>query len=213
MTLKIHEIYESIHGESSFVGLPSVFVRLQGCNLNCRYCDTMEAREGNGTEMTVEEVVEKAISYGWRMALVTGGEPLLQEETPRLVQELLHRGCQVVVETNGSLDISVIPKEATRIMDIKCPSSGEAESNLWDNLFRLYPPDEVKFVLSNRHDYEWAVGIIKERFEKRRKLLFTTVFGELPPTNLVEWMLEDKIWARFQLGIHRYVWPGAARSV
>jgi 7-carboxy-7-deazaguanine synthase len=152
--------------------------------------------------------MDKVRSSGLNLVEITGGEPLWQENTPELARRLLSEDYQVLVETNGSLDISSLPQGAVRIMDIKCPSSGESDSVLWDNLWRLTPEDEIKFVISDRHDYEWAKGILSERFETgKAKVLFSVVFGELLPRNLVEWMLEDAIDARFQLQLHRYIWP------
>jgi 7-carboxy-7-deazaguanine synthase len=213
LSLKVYEIFRSIQGESSFVGLPCVFVRLAGCNLRCRYCDTRYAQEG-GEEMTLEEILKRVSEFAVKLVEVTGGEPLFQSETPILTMALREEGYQVLVETNGSLDISVLPEGVIRIMDIKCPASGESHRVMWENLWKLRPDDEVKFVISDRHDYEWARGIILERFEQAKtKILFSTVFGELPPRHLVEWMLEDRIQARFQLQIHKYIWPHDARGV
>ncbi len=213
MSLSVCEIFRSIQGESSLLGLPCAFVRLAGCNLRCRYCDTKYALE-EGDRMRVEDVVNQVSSLGIELVEITGGEPLFQERTPALAAALLQQGHRVLVETNGSLDISVLPDAAIRIMDIKCPSSGECESMLWDNLWKLRPSDEVKFVIGDRHDYEWAKGILRERFDKRSaKVLLSAVFGELLPRNLVEWMLEDGIAARFQPQLHRYIWPQETRGV
>ncbi len=213
ITLKIAEIFRSIQGESSYSGLPTVFIRLAGCNLRCRYCDTAFAQEG-GEEMSIDEVLQQALSYGLDMVEITGGEPLFQDETPALASALISSGCKVLVETNGSLDISLLPEGAVRIMDIKCPSSGENHAVLWENLWKLRLADEVKFVISDRHDYEWARGIIRERFAMRdTTVLLSNVFGELPPRNLVEWMLEDKLKGRFQLQLHKYIWPRLTQGV
>ena len=213
ITLKIAEIFRSIQGESSYSGLPTVFIRLAGCNLRCRYCDTAFAQDG-GEEMSIDEVLHQALSYGLDMVEITGGEPLFQDETPALASALISSGCKVLVETNGSLDISLLPEGAVRIMDIKCPSSGENHAVLWENLWKLRLADEVKFVISDRHDYEWARGIIRERFAMRdTTVLLSNVFGELPPRNLVEWMLEDKLKTRFQLQLHKYIWPRLTQGV
>jgi len=213
VSLQVYEIFRSIQGESSFVGMPCVFIRLAGCNLRCRYCDTRYAQEG-GEEMALEEIVKRVTTFGVKLVEVTGGEPLFQQETPALVTALIEKGYQVLVETNGSLDISVLPEGAVRIMDIKCPSSGEGHRVMWENIWKLRPDDEVKFVISDRHDYEWARGIILDRFvHAKTKILLSTVFGELPPRHLVEWMLEDRLPARFQLQIHRYIWPHDSRGV
>lgn len=213
MSFTVSEIFRSIQGESSFAGLPCVFVRLAGCNLRCRYCDTRHALE-DGETMSMEDILQRVDSYGVNLVEITGGEPLVQDGTPRLAGALLERGHQVLVETNGSLDISVLPEGTVRVMDIKCPSSGESQHTMWENIWRLKPYDEVKFVVSDRHDYEWARGIILENFgHSKTKVLLGTVFGELPTRNLVEWMLEDRLPVRFQLQIHKYIWPHDKRGV
>lgn len=212
MNLNVCEIFRSIQGESSHAGLPCSFVRLSGCNLNCRYCDTQYAQQ-SGADTTVESITDQIAAYGIELVEITGGEPLLQAATPELTERLLKNGHKVLVETNGSLDISILPKDVIRIMDVKCPSSGESEKMWWDNIWKLQPDDEVKFVISDRHDYEWARGIILERFSKRTKILFSVVFGELPPGKLVSWMLNDKITARFQLQLHKFIWPHDERAV
>jgi 7-carboxy-7-deazaguanine synthase len=164
--------------------------------------------------MTVDQIVDQAMSYGFDLVTVTGGEPLIQQETPELVSALTEKNFTVLVETNGSLDISVLPKDVIRIVDIKCPTSGEHQSMRWENIWSLGEQDEVKFVIADRHDYEWAREIIAERFRVAgTKVLLSVVFGELPPRNLVEWMLEDRIKARFQLQLHKVVWPGEQRGV
>ena len=164
--------------------------------------------------MSVEQVLDKALAYTWHLVEITGGEPLIQEETPKLAAALLENGRQVLVETNGSLDISRLPDGVIRIMDIKCPSSGESNRVMWENIWKLTPDDEVKFVIANRLDYEWARGIIRERFETTKtKILLSTVFGELPPRVLVEWMLQDGLHVRFQPQIHKFIWPHDARGV
>jgi 7-carboxy-7-deazaguanine synthase len=213
MAMNICEIFHSIQGESSYAGLPCTFIRLAGCNLRCRYCDTTYAL-GEGKEMSIEQVLDQALAYKSSLVEITGGEPLFQPETPRLARALLDRGREILIETNGSLDISVLPDGVTRIMDIKCPSSGENHRIMWENLWKLTPDDEVKFVVADRHDYEWARGIINDRFGiTKTKILLSTVFGELPPRNLVEWMLADGLQARFQLQIHKFIWPHGKRGV
>lgn len=213
MTLSVTEIYRSIQGESSFAGLPCTLIRVAGCNLRCRYCDTRYALEP-GEEMSVAQVLERARTIGQDLVEITGGEPLFQEDTPALAAALLKNGHKVIVETNGSLDISLLPDGVIRIMDIKCPSSGENHRIMWENVWKLNRRDEVKFVIADRHDYEWARGVIQERFEiTKTKVLLSTVFGELPPRNLVEWMLDDRLQARFQLQLHKLIWPREARGV
>lgn len=213
MSFTVSEIFKSIQGESSFVGIPCVFVRFSGCNLRCRYCDSPHAQQG-GETMSMEDILQRVDSFGTNLVELTGGEPLMQEEVPRLAMALKGRGHQVLVETNGTFDISVLPEDIIRIMDIKCPASGESHRTMWENIWKLKPYDEVKFVISDRHDYEWARGIIAENFGRSKtKVLMSTVFGELPSRNLVEWMLEDKLPVRFQLQIHKYIWPHDQRGV
>lgn len=213
MDFMVTEIFRSIQGESSFAGLPCVFVRLAGCNLHCRYCDSRHALTG-GEPMSLFDIMDAVSSFEFNLVEITGGEPLVQEGTTSLIASLLERGNQVLVETNGSLDIGVIPDGAVRIMDIKCPSSGECDRVLWENIWKLRPDDEVKFVISDRHDYEWARGIVKERFGRSKiKVLFSTVFGEIPPRNVVKWILEDKLNVRFQLQLHKYIWPHDMQGV
>jgi 7-carboxy-7-deazaguanine synthase len=213
MQFKVSEVFRSIQGESSFSGLPCTFVRLAGCNLRCRHCDTRYALE-DGEEMSLDDILDKVSAYGLNLVEITGGEPLIQEGTPELAALLKQRDHQVLVETNGSLDISVLPEGVIRIMDIKCPSSGESQHFMWENIWKLRDNDEVKFVISDRHDYEWARGIVRERFgHSNIQILFSTVFGEIPPRNLVRWILEDNLSVRFQLQIHKYIWPHDAKGV
>lgn len=213
MAFQVTEIFESIQGESSYAGLRCTFVRLAGCNLRCRYCDTPYAFEP-GETLSRADIMARIAPNNASLVEITGGEPLLQEETPDLAAALLQEGIKVLVETNGSMDVSVLPPGVVRIMDIKCPSSGQTGEMRWDNLWKLTLEDEVKFVVADRHDYEWARGIIRERFSVLKiSVLMSTVFGELPPRNLVAWMLEDKVPARFQVQLHKYVWPHDRRGV
>lgn len=205
--MKVTEIFHSIQGESSWAGLPCVFVRTTGCHLRCVWCDTDYAFYG-GQEMTVAEIVEQVeqIGEGCRLVQLTGGEPLLQKEIGLLAQQLLDRGYTVLCETSGSLDIRKLPAAAVKIMDIKCPGSGEVEQNLWSNLDELGPLDELKFVLRDRQDYDWAVGLIAERRLAGHRLLFAPVSGELEPRDLAEWMLADHVPARLQVQLHKVIW-------
>jgi 7-carboxy-7-deazaguanine synthase len=213
MSLIVSEIFHSIQGESSYVGLPCTFVRLAGCNLRCRYCDSRYTWEG-GQEATLDQVIEAVLAYRGRLAQITGGEPLVQAETPALASALQQNGYTVLVETNGALDVSVLPRNVVRIMDIKCPSSGESHRTLWENAWKLEPHDEVKFVIADRHDYEWARGIIGERFGmSKTKVLVSTVFGELPPRKLAEWILEDQLEVRLQIQLHKVIWTPGTRGV
>jgi 7-carboxy-7-deazaguanine synthase len=205
--MKITEIFHSLQGESSWAGLPCVFVRTSGCNLRCVWCDTDYAFFG-GREMTVPEVMAEVerIGKNCRLVQLTGGEPLLQKDIGRLAQQLLDRGYTVLCETSGSLDVGKLPAEVVKIMDVKCPGSGEANSNRWSNLGKLGPDDEVKFVIRDRTDYDWALAVIEERSLACRKLLFAPVWGELQPRVLADWMLRDRVPARLQAQLHKLIW-------
>ncbi|OHB96297.1 MAG: 7-carboxy-7-deazaguanine synthase [Planctomycetes bacterium RIFCSPLOWO2_02_FULL_50_16] len=205
--LKVNEIFKSIQGESTYAGLPCIFIRLTGCNLRCNYCDTVYAYE-NGVEMRIEEILSDIELLGGSLIEITGGEPLLQGETGELVSLLIKRGCRVLVETNGTLDINALPEGTIRIMDLKCPDSGMADKTDWKNVERLRPNDEVKFVLSSRRDYEWAKDVIgKYRLTKKVKVLIGVAFNKLDLERVASWILEDGIDVRLQLQIHRYIWP------
>lgn len=213
MSLKIKEIFKSIQGESTYAGLPCVFIRLAGCNLRCSYCDTPEAWE-NGREMELGDVLNRAEEPGVQLIEITGGEPLLQRETPELARLLCERGHTVLVETNGSLDISVLDKRVVRIMDLKCPSSGESEKMLPGNACYLTARDQVKFVIASRGDYEWAKDrILGLGIEGKCEVLLSAASGRIEPRDIVAWMLRDNLKARFQLQMHKYIWPPGARGV
>lgn len=214
--LKVNEVFHSIQGESSFAGLPCVFIRLTGCNLRCTYCDTRYAFD-QGQTQTVDRIIRTATGYHCPLVEITGGEPLLQPETPELVRRLLGEGFQVLVETNGSQDISRLDPACTRIVDIKCPSSGEQQQNDLDNLTRLSPRDEVKFVIGDRRDFQFARELIEKylmppAFDPGR-ILLSTVFGKLAPKDLAAWILEANIGARLQLQQHKLIWPPGQRGV
>jgi len=211
VTLKVNEIFYSIQGESSYAGLPCVFVRLTGCNLRCSYCDTTYAYE-EGADLLIEKILERAKGYACRLVEITGGEPLVQAGTPELVARLLNQGHTVLMETNGSLDIGRVDTRCIKIMDIKCPSSGEASKNDLDNLRKLSDRDEVKFVLGTREDYEFAKGIALSRLQGK-VILFSTVFGRLEPKTLADWILEDRLDVRLQLQLHKYIWDPNLRGV
>ncbi|MDQ1238162.1 MAG: 7-carboxy-7-deazaguanine synthase [Thermodesulfobacteriota bacterium] len=213
MSLLICEIFKSIQGESTFVGLPCVFVRLSGCNLNCTYCDTGYAKS-EGYELDLSRIADTVKTLGVRLVEITGGEPLIQEETPLLAEMLSREGYLVLVETNGSLDISVLPEGVVRIMDIKCPSSGESHSNRWENLDFIRPGDEIKFVVCDRLDYEWAARVImKELVKFSNTILISPVYGQLAPQELAQWILEDNLDVRLQVQVHKYIWSPHARGV
>jgi 7-carboxy-7-deazaguanine synthase len=209
----VTEIYRSIQGESSFAGLPCTFVRLTGCNLRCSYCDSEFAFYG-GESLAVSEVLERVDSLGVVLVELTGGEPLWQEGCLTLMRELCDRGHTVLLETGGSLDVSRVDPRVHRIVDVKTPDSGMAQRNLWSNLVLLTPRDEIKFVLGSRADYEWARAVIREHaLEGRAAVLLSTVFGALEPRDVVAWMLEDGLQARFQLQLHKLIWHADARGV
>jgi 7-carboxy-7-deazaguanine synthase len=213
MILQVSEIFKSIQGESSYAGLPCVFIRTVGCNLRCRYCDTRYAYDG-GEQISVREILARVASYHCNLVEITGGEPLLQSHASDLATALMAKGATVLVETNGSQDISVLPQGTVRIMDIKCPSSGECASTRWLNVNQLGSRDEIKFVIADRDDYEWVKKILREKLaHTEAAILVSTVFGELSPKDLAQWMLEDNIRVRLQLQIHKYLWPPDARGV
>lgn len=212
--LLIHEIYASIQGESTFAGLPCTFVRTSACNLRCRWCDTPQAFTG-GTRMTRAAVLERALSFGTPLVELTGGEPLLQPAVPELLRELCDAGKTVLIETSGERDVSVCDPRVHRIMDLKAPGSGESHRNRVENIALLGARDEVKVVLADRADYEWARAMVEEHrlHEKVRTVLFSCVFGELEPKDLAAWILEDKLPVRMQLQMHKYVWGAEAQGV
>jgi 7-carboxy-7-deazaguanine synthase len=212
--LLVNEIFYSIQGESTHAGRACVFVRLTGCNLRCVWCDT-EYAFNEGRRMTRAEIVEQVAAYDCPLVEITGGEPLLQAEVHPLMVALLERGCTVMIETSGASDISGIDPRVIRIMDLKCPGSGECENNLWSNLDHLGGRDEVKFVISDRADYEWARDAVRTRALAGRvnAVLFSCAFGRLEPARLAAWILEDRIPARLQLQVHKHIWPPEARGV
>ena len=209
--MRITEIYLSIQGESSYAGLPCVFVRTTGCDLRCSWCDSEFTFTG-GVRMTIDEIMAEVEKLDCRMVELTGGEPLLQSDIYELATRLADRGHTVLIETGGHRDISRLDPRVIRILDLKCPASGECEKNLWTNLEHLRPIDEVKFVIADRRDYEWTLNVIREHgLEDRVKLLISTAFAMIEPQQVVEWMLEDRLQARFQLQLHKYIWPPDAR--
>ena len=213
-SILINEIFYSIQGESTRAGCPCVFVRLTGCNLRCTWCDT-EYAFTEGRKMTVAEVSERVQGYRCDLVEITGGEPLLQAGVYPLIDALLAAGKTVLIETSGASDISGLDPRVIKIMDLKCPRSGEASNNLWSNLDHLRPHDEVKFVVSDRADYEWARGVILDRQLASRvnAVLLSCAFGRLAPASLAAWILEDRLPARFQLQIHKHIWHPDARGV
>jgi len=215
MTLKVNEIFYSIQGESSYAGWPCVIVRLTGCNLRCSYCDTVYAYD-EGEEQTISTIVTAVRSFGCSLVEVTGGEPLLQNETPRLIDRLLAEGHKVLLETNGSLDISTVSPECVRIIDIKCPSSGMAQATNLHNLEVLAAHDEVKFVVGNREDFHFAKEVIDRwgnSLLEKNPIHFAPVFGALKPGELAQWILDERLPVRLQLQLHKVIWPSRKRGV
>jgi 7-carboxy-7-deazaguanine synthase len=211
--LRVNELFFSIQGESTHAGLPCAFVRLTGCNLRCRWCDTAYAFH-EGREMSVEEVLDEVERFGCRLVEVTGGEPLLQPEVIPLMEGLLERGHEVLLETGGSLSIEAVPRGVRRIIDVKCPASGEAERNDWRNLDRLREGDELKFVIADRVDYLWARREIeRRRLVGRCPILFSPVHGRLDAGRLSRWVLADRLQVRVQLQLHKILWPDRTRGV
>ncbi|MFA5191072.1 MAG: radical SAM protein [Verrucomicrobiia bacterium] len=230
-TLIVNEIFKSIQGESTRAGLPCVFVRLTGCNLRCSWCDTAYAFT-QGARMTLDEIVNRVAAFGCKLVEITGGEPLLRSNSLLLMTRLADLGHTVLLETSGSLDISLVDSRVIRIMDLKCPSSGECEQNRWENIQMLRASDEVKFVIATREDYDWA----KRQLERWGlpaicSVLFSWAHPLLPDQRdlalkpappdqhpiamrqLVEQMLADKLPVRFQLQMHKYIWEPTAKGV
>jgi 7-carboxy-7-deazaguanine synthase len=206
MTLAVSEIFVSLMGESTRAGLPAFFIRLTGCNLRCRYCDTTYAYTG-GQEMSIAALLAAARAQPHRLVLVTGGEPLLQAETPALLTGLLDAGFTVCLETNGSLPIGSLDPRVQRIVDLKCPASGMADHNDWDNLELLTANDEVKFVVSDRSDFTWALEIIKNHhLHKRVATLISPVFGQVPLTKAAAWIIDSGLPLRLNPQLHKYIW-------
>ena len=212
--LTVNEIYRSVQGESTWAGLPCVFVRLTFCDLRCTYCDT-EYAFYEGRKMTAEEIVGAVRSFGCPLVEVTGGEPLLQPGCVPLLAMLCEAGFEVLLETSGAHDIAPVDPRVHRIMDLKTPSSGECARNLYGNIAHLTSRDEVKFVVGSREDYEWARGKMREHdlAAKVNAVLLSPVFGKIAPADIVAWMLEDNLPARFQLQMHKFIWEPRARGV
>lgn len=210
--LVVNEIFYSIQGESTQAGRPCAFIRLTGCNLRCTWCDTVYAfYEGHSASVT--HLLSEVERLGCRFVEITGGEPLLQKEVYTLMQELLRRDYEVAVETGGSVSIEQVPEGVKRIVDIKCPGSGMADRNYWDNLNYLREGDELKFVLLDREDYLWAKNEIESRgLAGRCPLLFSPVQGQLEPGKLARWMLKDRSPAQLQIQLHRQLWPDKERG-
>ena len=212
--LTINEIFHSIQGESTHTGRPCVFVRLTGCDLRCTWCDTPYAFH-EGRKSSVEDVVAQVSAYGCNLVEITGGEPLLQRDVYPLMESLLGRGHEVLIETGGHLSVAQVPPAVVRIVDVKCPGSGQAERNHWANLDLLRAHDEVKFVIRDRTDYDYARDVVSRHDLTARvaAVLFSPVHGVLPAAELAAWILADKLPVRLQLQSHKYIWGANVRGV
>ena len=212
MALVVCETFASLMGESTRAGVPAYFIRLTGCNLRCRYCDTAYAYEG-GSEMTVGTLVALARAQPHRLVLVTGGEPLLQAETPALLTDLLDAGLTTCLETNGSLPIGAVDARVHRILDVKCPGSGMADHNDWANMDLLTSRDEVKFVVADRSDFTWALEVIdRHGLAERLPVLISPVFGQVSLQEAAAWILATRLPVRLNLQLHKYIWGPQARG-
>ncbi len=213
MGLLVNEIFYSIQGESLFAGLPCVFIRLMGCNLRCSYCDTQYAYH-NGRVMEMEAILQEVFRFQCPLVEITGGEPLIQKQTPALIQRLIQQGYTVLLETNGSMDIGGVDPRCVRIVDVKCPGSGESHRNNGAILRHLTGHDQVKFVLTNRNDYEFAKQWIASAWDSHPPvpILFSPAHPYLDPSVLAEWILQDQINVRLHLQLHKLIWPDSHKG-
>jgi 7-carboxy-7-deazaguanine synthase len=211
-TLEVCEVFRSLQGETTWSGCPATFIRLAGCNLRCRYCDSEHA-QAPGEPQTVDALLDSVDRPG-ELVVVTGGEPLIQPGTRALLEELVRAGHSVLLETNGSLDIAGLPPEVVRVVDVKCPGSGESDKNRWANLELLRPTDEVKLVVTDRADFDFAVGVVdRHDLEARCTVLLSPVVERLAPATLAGWILDRGGALRLQLQLHRILWPQRDRGV
>lgn len=214
MPIQVNEIFFSIQGESTWSGLPCGFIRLTGCNLRCTYCDTQYAYE-QGEMWSTKAILAHINDFKWRRVCITGGEPLLQDDTLTLIGHLLDHGYQVSLETNGSFDIGPVDKRCVIVLDIKCPSSRMSAHNRMENLKHLGPHDQLKFVISDQGDYQFAHNITQTaaQYIDGDRVLFSPAYGSLPADRLSQWMIKDKIEARLQIQLHKYLWPHRERGI
>ncbi len=211
--LKINEIFYSIQGESTKVGLPCVFIRLTYCNLRCTYCDT-EYAFYEGKDYTIDEILTEIKKYNCNLVEVTGGEPLFQEESLELIKKLCDNNYEVMLETSGSLSIENVDKRVKVILDFKCPSSKMEKKNLYENVNFLKPNDEIKFVIGNKKDYDWSKNLIeKYNLSSKCKILFSPVFDKINYQDLSKWILEDNLNVRFQVQLHKHIWEPDKKGV
>ncbi len=213
MNLKINEIYYSIQGESSFSGLPCIFIRLTYCNLRCSYCDS-EYTFHNGEKMDIKDIINQIKQYPCKLVQVTGGEPLFQKNCINLLKTLVEEQYNVLLETSGSLSIEKVPKEVINIIDFKCPSSKMQKKNLWENLDYIKNNDQIKFVIGNKEDYEWTKDkIYKYNLDKKCEILISPVYNNIKSEEIVNWILKDNLKVRFQIQLHKEIWPEEKRGV
>lgn len=211
--LRVTEIFHSIQGESTFAGEPCVFVRLTGCPLRCIWCDTAYAFYG-GRDMSVDAVLEHVKRYNCSLVELTGGEPLSQSSAFPLTVRLCDEGFEVLIETSGAIDVSSVDSRAKIILDVKCPGSAMDDRMQWDNLKQMTAKDQIKFVISDRRDYDWAVDVVKRyQLAERCPVLFSPVFGEQEVRPLAEWILQDRLPVRFQVQLHKVIWDPDTRGV
>ncbi len=210
--IRITEIFYSIQGESTHAGRPCIFIRLTGCNLRCTWCDSAYTFTG-GEPMSVDQILETIRKWDCRLVEVTGGEPLAQKESFALIGRLADAGYEVLIETSGSIDIEPVDARAKIVLDVKCPGSGEERKNFWPNLAKLRAGDEVKFVIADRADYDYAVGVIRDHDLEGRPLLFSPVWGAIGLEDLAAWILAEGIDARLQVQLHKLIWGAEARGV
>ena len=209
--LTVNEIFHSIQGESTHAGRPCVFVRLTACDLRCSWCDTPYAFH-EGRKMTIDEVVAAVDRHGCPLVEITGGEPLLQDDVYPLMERLLSQGRTVMLETGGHRPIARVPRDVVKIVDVKCPGSGEADRNEWRNLDALAPHDQLKFVVKDRADYEFARDVVRGKLQGRT-ILFSPVHGTMEPKTLAEWVLADRLPVQVQLQLHKFIWHPSTRGV
>ena len=204
--LEVTEIYKSVQGESTYMGLPCVFIRLTGCNLRCVWCDTPHAFH-DGKKLSIHQIIDEVKSYDINLVEITGGEPLLQKEVFPLMESLLKNKFKVMLETSGSLAINNVPAKVIKIIDLKCPGSGEENKNLWENLNHLTSTDEIKFVIADKTDYEWSKKVLQDyELDKKVPVLFSPVFEKLKLKDLTEWILKDNLPVRLHIQLHKYIW-------
>lgn len=203
--LRINEIFHSLQGEADAVGYPTVFVRLTGCPLRCRYCDTDYAFHA-GDWLSLDAILEKVRGYGTHHVCVTGGEPLAQPDCPKLLERLCDAGFEVSLETSGALDIASVDPRVSRVVDVKTPGSQETARNRIENFELLTPHDQLKFVICSREDYDWSKAFLQEHGLARHRILFSPSYNDISPTELADWILADRLPVRFQLQLHKILW-------